>query len=65
MANTKMPPSFRGKGHKILSYELAKYLVEVYHVINLHDMLYIYADGIYEHNMKRIESLILELAGRC
>ena len=64
MSDTQVPPSFRqGKGNKLNSYELAKYLVEAYHVINLHDMLYIYAGGIHVHKMKRIESLILELAG--
>lgn len=64
MSDIQVPPSFRqGKGNKLNSYELAKYLMEAYHVINLHDMLYIYGDGIYEHKMKRIESLILELAG--
>ena len=54
-------PSFRNK-NKLDTYRLAKYLIEQYHVISLDDMLYIYNKGIYEHNLKLIDSLIIELA---
>lgn len=65
LANLKLPigehPLFRD-GSRLNTYELARYLVEHCHIINLHDMLYIYVNGIYEHNLKLIDSLILELA---
>lgn len=56
-----IPPSFRDC-RKLDTYGLAKYLVEKHFIINLHDMLYIYNDGIYEHNFNLIDSLILNLA---
>ena len=55
------PPSFR-ENSKLDTYGLAKYLVEKHFVINLHGMLYIYNEGIYEHNTRLIDSLILDLA---
>lgn len=60
--NKDIPPSFRDCS-KLDTYGLAKYLVEKHYVINLHNMLYIYNEGIYEHNLKLIDSLILDLAG--
>lgn len=59
--NDGIPPSFR-ESNKLDTYALAKYLIEHYHVINLHDMLYVYVDGIYENNLKLLDSYILDLA---
>ena len=65
ISNLRLPvdghPAFRS-GSRLDTYELAKYLIERYYVINLHGMLYIYVDGIYEHNLRLIDSLIIALA---
>lgn len=59
--NDVTPPSFR-EGNKLDTYSLAEHMVEHNHIINLHGMLYIYVNGIYERNTQLIDKIIRNLA---
>ena len=59
--NDVTPPSFR-EGNKLDTYSLAEYMVKHNHIINLHGMLYIYVNGIYERNTQLIDKIIRNFA---
>ena len=57
LIDSKSKPNFYDG--KVMKYrEVADYIIQRFHIIKLHDELYIYTNGIYVHNMNILECLI-------
>lgn len=57
-----MNNTFRSSTGKLDTFSLAEYILEHHHIIILHDMLYIYVNGIYEHDEQLIDNIVTKLA---
>lgn len=53
--------SYRDSKNRLDTYSVAEQLLKDYHVISLNDRLYIYNNGVYEDNLKELESAIRRL----